>query len=101
MFHDYEIYDIKDNFRIKNIEEAIQQIDEIVDREFIGSQSKAEEKDYFGAPLSYHLEQEGYYMIPMGLYGVAFDYGDTSSGGILLKDCVPYGVELHYCLCLQ
>ena len=91
MFQDYEIRDIKNNFKLEDVEEGIQQIDEIVDREFIGSQAEAEKKDYFGTPLPYYLEQEGYYMIQMGLYGVAFDYGDTSSGGILLKDCMPYG----------
>ena len=91
MFQDYEIRDIKNNFKLENIEESIQYIDKIVDREFIGSQSKAEEKVYFGRPLTHHLEQEGFYMIPMGIWGVAFDYGDTSSDGILLKDCMPYG----------
>ena len=91
MFQDYEIRDIKNNFKLEDIEEGIQHIDEIVDREFIGSESKTEKKDFFGTPLTHHLEQEGFYMIPMGIYGVAFDYGDTSSGGILLKDCMPYG----------
>ena len=91
MFQDYEIRDIKNNFRLEDVEESIQYIDETVEREFIGSQSRAEEKNYFGTSLAHHLEQEGYYMIQMGLYGVAFDYGDTSSGGIVLKDCMPYG----------
>lgn len=91
MFQDYEIRDIKNNFKLEDVEESIQYIDKIVDREFIGSQSKAEEKVYFGTSLAHHLEQEGFYMVPMGIYGVAFDFGDTSSGGILLKDCMPYG----------
>ena len=91
MFKDYEIRDIKNNFKLEDIEEATQHIDEIVDREFIGSESKTERKYFFGTPLTHHLEQEGYYMIPMGLYGVDFDYGDTNSGGIYLRDFVPYG----------
>lgn len=91
MFQDYEICEIKHNFKLEDIEEAIQHIDEIVDREFVGSEAEAEKKDYFGTPLPYYLEQEGYYMIPMGLYGVAFDHGETNSGGIYLRDCVPYG----------
>ena len=91
MFQDYEIRDIKNNFKLEDVEESIQYIDKIVEREYVGSQAEAEKQNYFGTSLAYHLEQEGYYMIPMGIYGVAFDYGDTSSGGILLKDCMPYG----------
>ena len=91
MFEDYEIRDIKDNFKLEDVEESIQYIDKIVEREYVGSRVEAEKQNYFGTSLAYHLEQEGYYMIPMGIYGVAFDYGDTSSGGISLKDCVPYG----------
>lgn len=91
MFQDYEIHDIKKNFKLEDVEESIQYIDKIVDREHVGSQAEAERKNYFGKSLAEYLRQEGLYMIPMGIYGVAFDYGDTSSGGILLKDCVPYG----------
>lgn len=91
MFQDYEVQEIKKNFKLEDVEESIQYINEIVNREFIGSQTKAEKQNYYGKSLAHHLEQEGYYMIPMGLYGVAFDYGDTSSGGIFLKNCMPYG----------
>ena len=91
MFQDYEIRDIKDNFKLEDVEESIQYIDKIVEREYVGSRAEAEKQNYFGTSLAHHLEQEGYYMIPMGIYGVAFDYGDTSSGGILLEDCMPYG----------
>lgn len=91
MFQDYEVQEIKKNFKLEDVEESIQYINEIANREFIGSQTKAEKQNYYGKSLAHHLEQEGFYMIPMGIYGVAFDYGDTNSGGILLKDCMPYG----------
>lgn len=91
MFQDYEIHDIKNNFKLEDVEESIQYIDKVVEREYVGSRAEAGKQNYFGTSLAHHLEQEGYYMIPMGIYGVAFDYGDTSSGGILLKDCMPYG----------
>ena len=91
MFQDYEVQEIKKNFKLEDVEESIQYIDKIVEREYVGSRAEAEKQNYFGTSLAHHLEQEGYYMIPMGIYGVAFDYGDTNSGGILLKDCMPYG----------
>ena len=91
MFKDYQKKWIRGDFTVEEIDIALNRIDEIVDKQFLGTEEEAEKEMFFDERLVDRIEREGYYVIPMNRYGVAFDYGDTSSGGVMLPDCVPFG----------
>ena len=91
MIKDYQISDIQYSFTARDIEKAIENINTIVEMEYVGTESEAMENEYIeGYSFVEFIDQEGYFMIPMGYLGISFDYGDTSSGGIMLP-FAPYG----------
>lgn len=86
---EYEIVEIKRNFTEENLNKALKNITNIVEKEFIGTVEKAENSYPYDSDVSAFsmIDMEGYWIIP----GVAFDHGDTSSGGFELENCVPFG----------
>lgn len=91
MFKDYQKKWMREDFTVEEIDIALNRIDEIVDEQFLGTEEEASKEKFFRESLVNTIAREGYYVIPMGRHGVAFDYGDTSSGGVMLPDCVPFG----------
>lgn len=78
MFYEHDKRTIRKEFTVREIDIALENLDELVEQEFM-------------EPYNGELEWEEYYIIPMGEHGVAFDIGDTSSGGVPLYNVEPYG----------
>lgn len=91
MFEQQTIYDIRTNFTLNEINQGIKEIDTHVENEWLGTEDESNSKIYLGDSSIDKIEKEGFWLIPMGDRGVAFDYGDTASDGIPLTNCVPYG----------
>lgn len=91
LFEQYQIEDIYTNLTLGEILKGLEDIDKHVEEQWLGSLEEAKEKKFFGQPIPSIIEKEGYWVIPMGESGIAFDCGDTNSDGIQLVNCVPFG----------
>lgn len=67
-----------DRLTIKELQEAIDNIDELVERQHTSREELDREEDWSPNDA---LDYDGYFVIP----GVTFDYGDTSSGGVCIN----------------
>lgn len=93
MFKQHQIEQMWLSFTLGEVKQGIEEIDRHVEHEWLGSLEEASVTLYLNEsqPRVALIEDVGYWVIPMGDDGIGFDYGDTSSGGIQLVDCIPYG----------